>query len=384
MADHWREIPVVDVGHPLADRVGPRDVDPWVMTESRAPVVFLSQSRINLLATASRDGRRVIQVTDENSVLTPVFASVWRQAGGSWVVREAGGGLRNGFDGRRLTAMEDAGRLPPPATVDEVAVNYLRPVAADALQLTALLSIRHPARDSTTLGAPLAGLAEAVLEAPPRLWGLNEPLALPWDQGALTGTIREHMPDETAVFATAPGLAGVVSAQRTRHGVEEMTEAQLALFRPSQEKFDRVRSRLLTALQRLAETSMPLVTLLLARPARVDLMVRPFLEAPQIPLALLVGAPAVRSFGLDLAEMRERFGGQVVGRPRIPALLFDLGTYEPQAWRRLDDILTGFDPALLRQLLGRAAEPFSTLAGNAARPPEDSHRAPGGGGDAQP
>lgn len=384
MAEERREVPVVGIGHPLADRVGGVGADAWVVTESRAPVVHLNPARVNLLATGARDGRRVVLVTDEHSVLTPVLADVWRQAGGSWVVREVGGGLRNGFDGRRLPALEDAWRLPPPTTVDELAVAHLRPVTTDALQLTALLSSRHPARDSTLLGAPVASMTEAVLGQPPRLWGTHEPLTSAWDRRALTRAVRERMPAETAVFTGAPGLAAVVSAQRTRHGVEEITTAHLALVRPSPSDLDRVRARLSDALQRLAETSMPLVGLLLARPGRSDLMVPPLLVAPQIPLVLLVGAPAVRSFGLDVAGLRERFGAQVVGRPRLPALLFDLGGFEPEAWRRLEDVLAVFDPELLRRALGLAASPFSTLARKPGQDRGPGVPGAGGGVDAQP
>jgi len=384
MAEDTREVSVVGIGHPLADRVGGGEGDAWVVTESRARVIFLSSSRVNLLATAIRDGRRVLLVTDENSLLTPVFATTWREAGGGWAVREVGGGVRDGFDGRRLSSVEDAGRLPPPGSVDEVAVNYLRPIAADAMQLTAFCSTRHPARETTVLGTPVEWMADAAFGAPPRLWGTHEPLALPWNPTLLTQTIRARMPDETAVYATSPGLTASISAQRTTHGVEEMTRAHLSLVKPSEADFDQVRARISAVLQRLAQTSMPLVGLVLARPGRADLMVPPFLVAPQIPLMLLVGAPAVRSFGLDVTELRERFGAQVVGRPRIPALLFDLGTFEPAAWRRLDDILAAFDQDLLREAMGLAAEPFTQLATDAARPPDAPGDVGGGGPDAQP
>jgi len=193
MAEDTREVSVAGIGHPLADRVGGGGGDAWVVTESRARVIFLNSSKVNLLATAARDGRRVVLVTDENSLLTPVLAASWRQAGGGWAVREVGGGIRDGFDGRRLSSVEDAGRLPSPTNLDDVAVNFLRPIAADALQLTAFLSMRHPARETTMLGTPVEWLADAALGAPPRLWGTHEPLALAWNPTLLTQTIRDSV-----------------------------------------------------------------------------------------------------------------------------------------------------------------------------------------------
>ncbi|MDN5725504.1 MAG: DUF6177 family protein, partial [Propionibacteriales bacterium] len=90
MADH-----VVDggssaaprVGHPLADWVGAGlDGTSWVATESRGRVIGFTRMRANLLATALAEGRRPLLITDELSVLTPAFARIWQQGGGSWTV----------------------------------------------------------------------------------------------------------------------------------------------------------------------------------------------------------------------------------------------------------------------------------------------------------
>jgi hypothetical protein len=270
------------------------------------------------------------------------------------VVRAAGTGLRDGFTGRALESVEDVWRPRPISYADDLAVSHLRPVRLDAMQITAIASVRHPARTSTVLGATVAELSEAVLGSPPRAWGPNEPLGAAWDRRAVTELLRDRMPGEAAVFAGGPGLAAVVSAQRTRFGVEELTNAQLALDRPSEVDFAAVRSRLASALRHLASTSMPLVALLLARPARRDLLVPPFLPPVPLPLTLLIGPPAVRSFDLDPAEMRERHGAETVGRPRVPGLLFDLGPLEPTAWERLDAILSDFDRDQLDAALGLA------------------------------
>ena len=304
MAEDMREVPISNIGHPLVDRVGTGpDGQVWWLTESRASVIHLSPLRLNLLARAAELGRRIALVTDELSSLTPVFATLWRDAGGAWVVRAAGGGLRDGFTGRALDQLE---HVWWPSTVDsgDVAVDYLRPVRLDAMQITAIVSVRHPARSSTVLGGALAGLAEATLGQPPRAWGPNEPLGAVWDRAALTQVLRDRMPDETAVFAGGPGLAATVSAQRTRFGIEEVTHAHVGLARPSEAEFTVVRERLDASLRHLAATAMPLVALLLTRPARRDLLVPPFLPPPPVPLTLLIGAPAVRTFDLDPAEMR--------------------------------------------------------------------------------
>ena len=361
----FRQVPVADISHPLADRVGTAaDGTDWVATETRSRVVHLSAMRLNFLSLAIRDRRRPVLISDELSRLTPSFSRVWRLAGGSWVVRETTGAIRNGFDGRRLEQIEDAWSLPVPREVDEVSVNFLRPVPAQTFQLTMMMTLRHPARDSTVLGAPLEQLTETVgrvlgttegagqVDVGPRVWGMYEPAGAPWDRGVLTEAIREQMPEEASAFVAGPGLRATLSAQRTRHGVEEIVHATVALGQPTEAEFERLRVELSLTLQRLTESLMPLVAMLVVRPGPADLLVPPYLSAPPIPLALLIGAPGVRAFALDPDELRNRFGARAVGRPRIPALLFDLGALEPEAWLRLDAILGRLDPDKLTESLG--------------------------------
>jgi Family of unknown function (DUF6177) len=89
----------------------------------------------------------------------------------------------------------------------------------------------------------------------------------------------------------------------------------------------------------LATTAMPLVGLVLARPGRADLLVPPVLTHAPTPLALLIGPPGVRALGIDVPAMVRRFGARQVGRPRIPGVLFSLGTIGEPGWERLDEVL---------------------------------------------
>ena len=46
----FRDVPVTEIGHPLADRVGTTpDGAAWVATETRSRVVHLSAMRLNFL-----------------------------------------------------------------------------------------------------------------------------------------------------------------------------------------------------------------------------------------------------------------------------------------------------------------------------------------------
>lgn len=345
-----------DVGHPLVDHLGTGpDGVTWVATESRAPVVHLNPLRVNLLAQAAAEGVRVALVTDETSCLTRGFAHVWRRASGAWVVREPVGGLRDGFTGRVLGTIADAWTGATVESPADPMTRHRHPQHIDTLHLTVTVSERHPARESVLLGATLEALGET-LGAPPRDWGAYEPVGQTWDRRALTHVIREPMPAETAVLVTGERLAATVSAARTTQGVEEVTHAGVALPPSTGGELAATRAQLDVMLSRLAEQAMPLVALVLARPGRSDLLVQAFCTEPPVPLTLLVGAPAVRALGVDdPSALASRFGGQVVGRPRLPALLFPLGAYGPEAWLRLDEIAGALGPRWLDDAMGPTA-----------------------------
>lgn len=309
--------------HPLVDSAG----DGSVRIESRAAVVRLGRAQVDVLRSAATAGARPILVTDGLSVVTEPFRQALVDAGGAWVVR-GDDGLRNGLDGRRLDAFTDAVRLGPPTTVDEVAVGHLRPQAPTADQLVVSVSVRHRAAAETVLGTTTELLATELAGAAPSGWGTHEPAGRPWDRHALTEAARGRMPEPTRFTAAgSPGapLAVTVTVQRTEHGVEELTTGLLSVGAPG----DRIAEMRIAAvpqvLGRLAATQLPLFALVLRRPGRADLAQAPRLAEPPTPVAMLLGAPSVRSLELDVDDLRDRFGAIVAGRPRIPALVLPFG-----------------------------------------------------------
>jgi hypothetical protein len=352
-----REIPVSGIRHPLADQLH----ETYVVTESRAPIVFLTAARANLLRTAGEAGLCPVLVTDELSCLTPAFAEVWRTGGGAWVVRGAGGRLREGFTGRTLDQIGDVLAAAPMRGPEDIDPGYLRPTVVDSIEVLVTTSLRHRASPSTLLGGSLAALAPFVGAGEPELWSAYEPTGTRWDREGLTGFVRNRMPADTLVVATAPGLVGTITARRTTAGVEEITEARLSVGTPSTVAFEVLLNRLHAYLAELVELGMPLVGVVLARPGRSDLLIPPLLQHPPSPLALLIGPPGVRSFGLDVDDMVTRFQARPVGRPRIPGLLFGLGTIGVESWARLDALLTALGPEQVHALLGPAQRTVDVL-----------------------
>ena len=329
-----RESTAGPVEHPLLDFGG----EGFAATETRTPVVFLSAGRVSLLAAAQAAGKRAVLVTDELCVLTPALATVWREAGAGWVVRSRSG-LREGFSGRRLDSVADLLVATRVQEIDDVDLGFLRPTPADAVQVSVVVSLRHRARTDTLLGGPAEALAQLASGRPPRVWGPHEPAGQPWSRAQLTEFARSQMPGPVLVLTSGDGIVSTVQVQRTASGLEEITEAQLSLGVPTTVDFADQRRRLVDWLADLTATAMPLIGLVLARPGRADLMVPPVLTHPPTPLALLVGPPGVRALGIDADDMVRRLGALRVGRPRIPGLLFSLGTLGDPGWDRLDAVL---------------------------------------------
>ncbi|KQO62218.1 DUF6177 family protein [Curtobacterium sp. Leaf261] len=306
--------------HPLSDSEG----DGSVRTESRARIVHLSSGRLDLLGKVARAGGRTILVTDGLSRITEPFRAQLEELGGRWVVRGLDE-LRNGLTGRHLDTFPDAIHVGPPEGVDDIALAYLRTEPPEVTQLVFSASVRHRAADETLLGGTLEVLATAIGGATPTGWGTHEPAGRPWDRAAMTAFARERMPGTSRLVATgsrdAP-LAATVTVQRTDHGVEELVTG-LASLGPidANTTVDRV-TALPDALTRLAAAQLPLFALLLTRPGRADLLHTALLPAPPAPVAMLIGAPAVRELGLEPARFVQEFGAVVAGRPRIPALVF--------------------------------------------------------------
>jgi hypothetical protein len=311
--------------HPLVDSAG----DGSIRYETRAGIVRLGRGQADLLATAAAEGARPILVTDGLSVVTEAFRQALVDSGGAWVVR-GDDGLRNGLDGGRLDDFADAARTGPPTSVADVAVGYLRPWTPTADQLVVSVSVRHRAATETVLGATTELLATELAGAAPSGWGTHEPARHAWDRRMLTEAARTRMPDPTRLLAVGSAgapLAVTITAQRTEHGVEELTTGLLSAGSLGDPVAEMRVAAVPQVLGRLAATQLPLFALVLRRPGRADLAQAPRLSPPPLPVAMLIGAPAVRQLDLDVAGMRDGFGAVVAGRPRIPAIVVPFGRH---------------------------------------------------------
>ena len=323
--------------HPEIDA----ELDLAFVTETRAEVAYLSESRASLLDYAA-GARTVILASGESTRLTYPLREALLDAGGRWVVREPGGTLRDGVDGYRLTSIDDAIARGPITHADDVAEGYLRSARASMVHLVVSLSVRHRSARTTVLGGPAQLISEVLTGAAPTGWGLHEPALVAWDRHRLTEVCRRRMPRETTLIVVgAPPLPviGTVRAARTAHGLEETTQLVAAIGAPGSEEARHVVERLPDLFAALSTRPLPLFGFVTARTGRDDLTLPSTLEAPASPLGMLLGPPGVRELDLDGAALAERFGGRVLGRPRTPGLYVPLGGFDRSGGSDLDAVL---------------------------------------------
>ena len=323
----------------------------YVLTESRAPVVRLTSARVGLLAESAAAGVPIVLATDEPPLLSPAFAEVWQEAGAGWVVRSPDDSLRDGFTGRRLRRVADVLKAGSGAAED-LAVNHLRPMPADAVELLVTVSIRHRSRSAPVLGHALELLAVAAAGAPPTGWAAHEPAEQPWSVGSVTAYERDRMEAECVLVADGPLLTATLTVRRTTQGVDEIVRAHVNLGRPGEVDLAAVESRVISALADVAVGSTPEVGLVLVRPARADLLVPPVLQHPASPLALLLGGAALATLPAE-REVLGGLGGVVLGAGPGAGMIFPLGSPSQEPWPQLEQILGGLRrrrPDLLRPL----------------------------------
>ncbi len=336
------------VPHPLVDIAG----ETWTATETRARAVRLTPARIDLLRRCREAERTPVLISDELSRLTPALASVWRDAGGRWVVREPDGSLRDGFTGRRASSIDEAVTAPAVTDPDAVSRRALAVARPDQVVVRIEAAVRHRARSTTVLGRLAEDAARAVIGESPGSFGAAEPAATRWDRRELTAFARSTMPDDAFLVVAGRAMTGTITARRTRHGIEELTSLHLGTGTPSTIDYARRRDALAAALTDIAATEQPLSIMTFAALGDASLTVAPAVPLLPTPELLLIGAPAVRSMRIDVEGHVTRHGARVVGRPRTPALLYQLGSLGDRTWERLDALLADIDRDALSAALG--------------------------------
>jgi hypothetical protein len=323
--------------HPLMDARTPG----VVITRSVSSRVVLGSGIGDFVLSAARARRRAVLVTGADAVLSDHLATLLRETGSGWGVGDANGQAWDGMTGRILNRPESAdGR--PAIGLDDVHRGYLEPPGQPAFMRVRLsVARRHRNAFETIIGGDAELLARRLAGSAPAGWGLHEPAGMVWDKVALTAFAREAGESVRVIVAgsrAARESTGEVAVHRTDRGLEEVSDVLIELGPEGHADTRNRISQVAPALAALAE-GVPLFAVAFADPGRADLYRAARLPRPPWPLALLIGAPAVRALDIDASALASRHGGRVLGGRRTPSLLLDVADDEPaRSWARVRGI----------------------------------------------
>lgn len=339
---------------PLVDAEGPG----WCVSVATSAVVRLSAWRRRQLATAAAEGRRTLLVTRDGAVLTPALAETLGQLGGAWIV-QTDEGLRDAETGIRLASPQE--RLAPPANPVGAPEHADIPFVESelALHLAVTASIRHRNVEAAPFGAAVPAVAATLLEDPIIDWGLDEPVSLAWDPEAIAGSVRGRLDGGGLTIAAGAGADGrrvvaTVRASRTSFGAEETISMKIALGAQDDAAARDRLARSTDALEALGAVGVPLFGIAAAGFGLPTLSRWPWLQLASIPMAFLLGAPAVSRFRLRRSgfPFEERFAAAFVGSRGREALLVELAEEpSPDAIRELRSLVAAIGPEAAAEAL---------------------------------
>ena len=310
---------------PFADEWGP---------DYRA--LLCSSERVTLTAVVrgfirdAREGRvKPILGTSTAAHLGWFVADELRFSGGLWVVRGEDGAIYDGRSGYRLQRLQDLWEKPVGGRERLWSFRELAPNARGAFFFDVFT--RERAQERTRCGVVAEHMVAGFGGGRLVRWGECEPLARVWNRADVTGSLRAQMPTSRRHLARGERGASVsIQVSRTRTGLLEHTRGLVpagVYGRP--EGFSEGVS--LAMHPAVTETLQGLVEGFRLNVAMVSYSEVVDLDGSlgqivsrrrmDVPLAVVIGAPAVRDLRIDVADLSARHDVTPLGLRRAPSLL---------------------------------------------------------------
>lgn len=310
---------------PFADEWGP---------DYRA--LLCSSERVTLTAAVrgfirdAREGRvKPILGTSTAAHLGWFVADELRFSGGLWVVRGEDGAIYDGRSGYRLQRLQDLWEKPVGGRERLWSFRELAPNARGAFFFDVFT--RERAQERTRCGVVAEHMVAGFGGGRLVRWGECEPLARVWNRADVTGSLRAQMPTSRRHLARGErGESVSIQVSRTRTGLLEHTRGLVpagVYGRPDgfSEGVSLAMHPVVTeTLQGLVE-GFRLNVAMVSYSEVVDLdgslgqiVSRRRMD---VPLAVVIGAPAVRDLRIDVADLSARHDVTPLGLRRAPSLL---------------------------------------------------------------
>lgn len=310
---------------PFADEWGP---------DYRA--LLCSSERVTLTAAVrgfirdAREGRvKPILGTSTAAHLGWFVADELRFSGGLWVVRGEDGAIYDGRSGYRLQRLQDLWERPVGGRERLWSFRELAPDARGAFFFDVFT--RERAQERTRCGVVAEHMVAGFGGGRLVRWGECEPLASVWNRADVTGSLRAQMPTSRRHLARGErGESVSIQVSRTRTGLLEHTRGLVpagVYGRP--EGFSEGVSLAMHPV--VTETLQGLVEGFRLNVAMVSYSEVVDLDGSlgqivsrrrmDVPLAVVIGAPAVRDLRIDVADLSARHDVTPLGLRRAPSLL---------------------------------------------------------------
>lgn len=281
--------------------------------------------------TASVEGLQPIIVTSPHAKMTPHAAFELGAIGARWVVRRPDGSMFDVLQWREISSLEDYelgfdfAELPEAPEINSGETDSL-----------AALSVEVLAVHRTSSDLRVGELAEEVLgsinDSVPEVWGDTEPLGQLWNRTHITAAARAMMPESARIrFACASGASGSLRYSRSPDGVSERLRATVPLG-PYLDHATTAAGEASEVLRLASEQNL----LVFGHVSLIDMDPGPTQTVrwrrPDVIQSLLLGPWTLRAVKADVASMVENHGGELLGPPNRPSVLFSFDQLSTPPW----------------------------------------------------
>jgi hypothetical protein len=333
--------------HPAVDELDER----YVVFATSSPTVRLNEPFAAFVGEALVRGVRPVLVTTTTARVSPFVSLMMAQVGGVWGVQTRDCAMFDAMSGYRVSALGDL--CGEPTVGAERLPGFTDPPTAPVRVVTFDVHTHQRAEPSSRVGA-VADVVGGCLGARWECWSTREPLLQVWDVAALTREAQRSMPEShTYRVVGSDGAFVQVQAARTRIGLLERTWGGVPVS--DDDDVLALAEGVAEALVGVHNPTVAFVSLAqYDRDRETGAVVQAVRKRPvEAPVAVLVGARAVRDLGVDLDGLVRGHDVRTLGRAKVPCLLvrFD-GASGEQRWTQVARFAQVLGPEAIRRALG--------------------------------
>ncbi|RRD50888.1 DUF6177 family protein [Arachnia propionica] len=356
--------------HPLADEWA-EDYLLFVCSSER---VTLTAAIRGFLIEARQSQLRPVLLTSSTAHLGWFVADELRLSGGYWAVRDAEGRVFDGRTGRRIRSFPEL--WAPETRSEPVLSSFERVVSEGSGAFFFDVFTREPALDRVRVGAVaehmVAGLGGGALVR----WDSAEPLAQPWSRAAITERMRAQMPASERHFLRSERDVPVsVTVARTRNGLLEHTRGLVPVGPYGRPHGMPPRAPIgshpaltstLTGLAERFRVNVAMISYCQVVERLGSLGQLAELRHADAPVAVLIGPVAVRTLGIDVAELSAHHDVVPLGLSRAPSVLVRFSSTD-ELWRQFGSFAHDLDQERLAALLAVEFDEYFTAGRDVTR-----------------